>query len=168
MIARIEEKNNPKVLVLLASYNGKPWIAEQLDSILAQESVSICIYISDDASTDDTEQLIHSVYGQDKRIVYQRWDTPSGSAGANFRRLYRTSDLADFDFIALADQDDIWDKHKMTSAISAMSQTGTAGYSCSVMSFWPDGRHQVLSQAPVQRAADFLFEGAGQGKNSAS
>ena len=163
MRTKVNDKNMPKVLVLLASYNGKRWLAEQLESILAQEAVSICIHIADDASTDDTEQFIRSAYGKDDRIVYRRWDTPSGSAGANFRRLYCNSDLSGFDFVALADQDDIWDTKKMASAVFAMSKTGATGYSCSVTSFWPDGRRQVLSQAPTQRAADFLFEGAGQG-----
>lgn len=153
----------PKVLVLLASYNGKKWLAEQLQSILEQESVSVRILISDDASTDGTEHFIRTQYGHDKRIAYHYWDVPSGSAGGNFRRLYRTADLEGFDYVALSDQDDIWDKQKMASAVSAMAASGAAGYSCSVTSFWPDGRKRVLNQIPSPSQADFLFEGAGQG-----
>jgi rhamnosyltransferase len=163
MRTEIEKTSFPRILVLLASYNGKAWLQEQLKSILEQECVIVSIQISDDASTDGTEEFIKAEYGHEARVMYNRWPTPSGSAGANFRRLYRTADLNGFDYVALADQDDIWDKQKMTGAVHAMSQSGAAGYSCAVESFWPDGRTRVLSQASIQRGADFLFEGAGQG-----
>lgn len=163
MSVEIAEKAVPEILILLASYNGRTWLAEQIDSILQQESVTVRIHISDDASNDGTEDFIRDRYGLDLRVVYERRATPSGSAGANFRTLYRTARLEGADFIALADQDDIWDKQKMISAVRAMSQSGAAGYSCSVLSFWADGRKRVLRQASDQRATDFLFEGAGQG-----
>jgi len=42
------------VLVLLAAYNGEQYIAEQLNSILAQKGVKLSIIISVDKSTDAT------------------------------------------------------------------------------------------------------------------
>ena len=44
----------PKVAILMAAYNGRKWIEEQLHSIWSQENVLIDIYISVDLSTDDT------------------------------------------------------------------------------------------------------------------
>lgn len=163
MMTESGRKSFPKVLVLLATYNGHKWLVEQIESILNQELVIVQIQISDDASNDGTEELVRTMYGHDHRISYRRFDVPSGSAGANFRRLYRIADLDGYDFVALADQDDIWDKRKISSAVTAMSRVHAKGYSCSVRSFWPDGRTRVLNQEPAQRRADFLFEGAGQG-----
>jgi rhamnosyltransferase len=153
----------PKILVLLATYNGAQWLGEQVDSILAQEGVDVHIVIGDDVSKDATRSLVASRWGGDGRVVFHAWDTPSGSAGANFRRLYRLVDPAGFDFVALADQDDRWDPRKLLNATAALKRSGAAGYSCSVTSFWPDGREKLTPQDPRTRGADFLFEGAGQG-----
>lgn len=153
----------PRVLVLLATYNGNSWLREQIESILSQVGVAVQIHISDDSSSDGTPDTIATRWGADARVKLESWDERSGSAGANFRRLYRHADLGDFDFVALADQDDIWFPRKLISAIHALRRTGAEGYSSAVESFWPDGRTVLLSQNSVTRSADFLFEGAGQG-----
>lgn len=153
----------PRVQVLLASYNGEPWLREQLESILSQEDVEVHVEIGDDCSRDGTRALIKSTWGNDPRVRLNEWSQSSGSAGANFRRLYRHVDATEFDFVALADQDDVWLSRKLITAIQTMQRTGAQGYSCAVQAFWSDGREQVLAQQSVLRAADFLFEGAGQG-----
>ena len=43
---------HPRVLVLLAAYNGAPWIAEQIDSILDQQEIGVHVAIRDDGSTN--------------------------------------------------------------------------------------------------------------------
>ncbi|WP_310461641.1 glycosyltransferase [Sphaerotilus sp.] len=153
----------PRVQVLLASYNGEPWLREQLESILSQEDVEVHVEIGDDCSRDGTRALIKSTWGNDPRVRLNEWSQSSGSAGANFRRLYRHVDATGFDFVALADQDDVWMPRKILSAIQSLQATGAQGYSCAVQAFWPDGRERVLAQRENLRAADFLFEGAGQG-----
>lgn len=50
------------IAILFASYNGKKWIKEQIDSILNQKDVNISIFISDDLSTDGTVAYIKNVY----------------------------------------------------------------------------------------------------------
>ena len=152
-----------RVLVLLATYNGESWLREQLDSILSQEDVELQILIGDDVSKDGTRELLHDGWRDDPRVKVCAWSKGSGSAGANFRRLYVHADLIGFDFVALADQDDIWMPRKLISAVESLNKTGAQGYSCAVQAFWPDGRVKVLNQNPSTREADFLFEGAGQG-----
>lgn len=153
----------PKVLVLLATYNGKHWLEEQIDSILRQRGVNVSVVIGDDCSDDGTQDLVTRLYGKDARVQFRRWDSPSGSAGANFRRIFRQMPASGFDFVALSDQDDLWLPDKLISAVHAIRRTGSSGYSCAVRSFWPDGRERTLRQTPATRGADFLFEGAGQG-----
>ena len=152
----------PKVLVILASYNGAAWLQEQLDSIHAQENVETVLLIGDDGSSDGSRMLLDAAAaGRNIRVVF--WERPSGSAGANFRRLYREADLYSVDYVALADQDDVWHSHKLSNAITALRENEAQGYSCAVRSFWPDGTGKVLAQCPVTRTGDFLFEGGGQG-----
>lgn len=153
----------PRVLVLLASYNGAAWLRAQIDSILAQTGVEVDIVVGDDASHDATPELLRSGWPGEARIRYRRWDLSSGSAGANFRRLFRAADSAGYDFVALADQDDIWHPDKLGRALEALGRHGAQGYSAAVEAVWPDGRRKTMAQCPRERGADFLFEGAGQG-----
>lgn len=153
----------PKVLVLLATYNGHQWLSEQIHSILAQEGVDVFINIADDGSNDGTRELISQEWAAYPQISVLFRAPGSGSAGANFRQMYRESDAVDFDFVALADQDDIWLSGKLLAGISALRGAGAQGYSCGVRPFWPDGREKDVLQCTTIRLADFLFEGAGQG-----
>jgi rhamnosyltransferase len=157
------ESNLPNVLVLLATYNGKPWLHEQISSILCQEGVNVLIVIGDDNSNDGTKEMLINEWAEESRIQTRFWEKGSGSAGGNFRRLYRQVDVSRFDYVALADQDDVWYPGKLRTALLALETHGAHGYSCAVNSFWSDGREKIISQRPEQRGADFLFEGAGQG-----
>jgi len=153
----------PRFLVLLATYNGAQWLVEQIDSILAQQEVHVDIYITDDNSTDTTRNVIEATWGSDARVHLMPKGPATGSAGANFRRMLRSADLDGYDYISLADQDDIWISQKLATAAAKMRQHGADGYSCAVSSFWPDGRQRVLGQVVRTTGCDFLFEGAGQG-----
>lgn len=152
----------PQVLVLLATFNGAPWLREQLESVLAQQRVEVRVLVGDDMSSDGTLGLLDE-WRDDRRITVCAWDSSSGSAGGNFRRLYAAADLNGIDYVALADQDDIWLSGKLAAAIAALGRNKANGYSCAVRAFWPDGRQKVLAQHAGIRSADFLFEGAGQG-----
>ena len=49
----------PKIVILLSTYNGEDYLAEQLDSLLKQTYSNFIIIIRDDASNDSTEQIIN-------------------------------------------------------------------------------------------------------------
>lgn len=153
----------PRVLVILACYNGAPWLKQQLASILNQNGVSIEILIGDDVSKDGTRDVIATSFGNDTRVSLLTWEKGSGSAGANFRRLFVQREVSAYDYVALADQDDLWLPDKLIGAIEALRKSGAQGYSGAVTAFWPAGEERLLTQNPSVRNADFLFEGAGQG-----
>lgn len=158
-----ESLQRPKVLVLLASYNGREWVNEQIASILAQEGVDVSLIVSDDLSRDGTREVVSADWRGDERVCLRLPTAASGSAGANFRRLFRDVDGDQFDYVALADQDDIWDPRKLCIAVDILKDSGASGYSCAVESFWPSGQTKVIPQNPKMRATDFLLEGGGQG-----
>ena len=153
----------PQVLVLLAAYNGAAWITTQIESILAQEGVAVDIIVRDDRSRDDTAGVVASEFSGNPRVRIVDAEQASGSAGANFRELIVAVDDADFDYVAFADQDDVWLPQKLRAAVDGLRRSGAAGYSGAVEAFWPNGRKQILGQDSRCREADFLFEGAGQG-----
>ena len=152
----------PNVLVLLASYNGSRWIREQMESILAQQGIDLAIAVRDDASTDGTRWEL-ARFENDGRVRIGAATAASGSAARNFLALIRENAADAFDFVAFADQDDLWNPEKLSRACSTLVAAGSVGYSSATVATWEDGRERVLKLSGMPTASDFLFEGAGQG-----
>lgn len=148
----------------MATHNGAPWIKEQVESIMSQDGVQVTLNVFDDCSADDTERQIRDLSRTYSNIEIHRYKHPSGSAGTAFLRAFTRIDARGFDYLALADQDDIWPKNKLMRAAEKLAGKPTAaGYSCSSTAFWSDGTTKILRQNSHVRPLDYLFEGAGQG-----
>ena len=151
------------VSVLLAAYNGRAWLQEQIDSIFSQQHVDITLFVSVDNSSDGTEEWINQLTERENRIQALPHGQRFGSAASNFFRLLRDVDFTHFDYIALSDQDDIWHHDKLSRAIEMLKNTNSDGYSGNVTAFWPDGRQELIDKAQPQAEWDYLFESAGPG-----
>lgn len=151
-----------KVLVLLASHNGAPWIVEQIDSILAQEGVDVRLVVRDDCSTDETRAKI-APFLRHCPVSLTCGDVPTGSAAQNYFNLMRDNPADDVDFIALSDQDDNWNADKLLRACRQLDLDRCAGYSSATVAVWPGGRSTILTQPSRATPSDFLFGGIGQG-----
>lgn len=155
--------NYPKVAVLLAAYNGREWIEEQINSILNQRKVIVTIYISVDLSVDDTYDFVQGLCLSHNNIELLPYGERFGGAAQNFFRLIRDVDFSTYGFVSLADQDDIWNNYKLDRAISMLSESVSVAYSSDMTAFWPDGREQVLRKSYAQRKYDHFFESPGAG-----
>jgi rhamnosyltransferase len=133
-----------------------------MESILAQEGVDIAIAARDDASTDGTRWEL-ARFEDDERVRIVTATAASGSAARNFLTLIRGNPAGAFDFVAFADQDDLWNPDKLRRACSMLVASGSAGYSSATIAAWEDGRERVLKLSGMPTASDFLFGGAGQG-----
>ena len=153
----------PEFAVLLASFDGILWINEQVTSILQQESVNVTIFASDDASQDGTREWLERRSAIDSRVKLLPKSQRFGGAAKNFFRLIRDVEFSHFDYVALADQDDIWMPGKLRAAHNLLGLAGTSAYSSNVTAFWSDGRQKITEKACAQRDYDFLFESAGPG-----
>ncbi|PPC95368.1 MAG: glycosyl transferase family 2 [Methylotenera sp.] len=152
----------PKVLICLATHNGFYYLQEQIESILNQRNISISINISDDLSIDRTIEYLQLIIN-DPRIVLLPSFHKFGSAGRNFYRLIIDSDFSNYDYVAFADQDDIWLPGKLERHIELIQRHHADGVSSNVLAFWPDGKVKLIDKAQAQRGYDFLFESAGPG-----
>jgi rhamnosyltransferase len=158
-----EQAGRPRVLVLLATYNGSRWIREQVESILQQQAVDLTIAIRDDASTDGTRWEL-ARFEHDPRVRITAATAPGGSAAGNFLALIRENPASAFDLVAFADQDDLWNPDKLRRAGELLAASGgAAGYSSATVARWEDGRERLLKLSGAPTTSDFLFEGAGQG-----
>lgn len=98
----VENKNNqPLVSVVLPVYNGENFLREAIQSILDQSFSNYELLIINDASTDNSEQVI--LHFEDSRIVYLKNEKNLGLIGA----LNRGLNIACGKYIARMDQDDI-------------------------------------------------------------
>jgi glycosyltransferase involved in cell wall biosynthesis len=76
--------HTPKVSIGMPVYNGEPFIREALDSLLAQTFTDFELTISDNASTDATEDICREYLAKDDRIRYIR-QTENLGASQNFQ-----------------------------------------------------------------------------------
>ena len=161
--ASVFQNRPPRFAVLLAAFNGAQWIEGQLKSILRQEGVQVDIFVSIDLSSDNTLSIVRDICDSEGCIHVLDYGERFGRASRNFFRIFRDIDFSKFDFVSLADQDDIWLSNKLLLASHMLSKSGAAAYSSNVTAFWPDGRQTLIKKSQMQEQWDFLFEAAGPG-----
>lgn len=106
----------PKVAILLCTYHGQHYLAEQLDSFQAQSHSNWEVWASDDGSEDDTHAILEA--------YQQKWPVgrlsihfgPAEGFAANFLSLTLKTDI-DADYYAYSDQDDVWEPDHLSRAL---------------------------------------------------
>jgi len=151
-----------KICIFLAAYNGENYIVEQLQTILNQTQKPYKILINIDQSSDKTESIVKEFARTNPEIQILNSNKRFGSAAANFIHLLKNTDLTEVEYIALADQDDLWKQDKLEKAIQKLQQVYD-GYSSNVEAFWKDGRQKIILKNQSQQELDYLFESAGPG-----
>jgi rhamnosyltransferase len=106
--------------VLLATYNGSAFIAEQLDSLIAQTEPGWYLLVRDDASTDRTPEIVAAYAANDPRITVLPASQANQGTAANFDRLLRAACEQGAAYVMLMDQDDVWRADKMERQTALM------------------------------------------------
>lgn len=106
-----------QVNVLLATHNGAQYLEEFLDSLAAQVSVKIDLLVSDDSSTDETLDIL-----QRYSSVFQNFTLFTGPKQGPCANFFKLISLADGDFIAFADQDDVWEKDHLVKSCDRIAE----------------------------------------------
>ncbi|WP_081588053.1 glycosyltransferase family 2 protein [Gloeocapsa sp. PCC 7428] len=95
--------NRPRISIGMPVYNGEPYLKDAINSILNQTFEDFELIISDNGSTDRTEEICRTIASQDQRVRYYRNEQNLG-AGWNFNRVV---DLATGEYFRWACHDDI-------------------------------------------------------------
>ncbi|HEM3637064.1 TPA: glycosyltransferase family 2 protein [Streptococcus suis] len=100
-----------KVNILMSTYNGQQFLAEQIRSIQDQSYTDWTLFIRDDGSSDNTKEILKDFERQDSRIHLIDNDK-SDNLGVikSFHKLVN-HDRADYYFFS--DQDDVWLPNKL-------------------------------------------------------
>jgi glycosyltransferase involved in cell wall biosynthesis len=113
-----ESALQPSISVAMATCNGAPFIRQQIDSILAQDLPPAEIVVCDDCSTDGTAELLSDLHAAGKIRYYPNAER-LGVTG-NFKRA--VSLCRKGNWVALSDQDDVWQPDKLRSTAALMEQ----------------------------------------------
>lgn len=151
--------DNPLVSVIMTVYNGEPYLAESIDSILGQTYAPLELIVVDDCSTDNTRATLQT-YGE-RIIVVPRTVNGGIAAGRNSGiRVARGT------FIALADADDIWKPHKLARQMEHFDQHPELDIvHCTLMNFvspeLPESAHATkhFLEGPIANRVSGTFVG---------
>ena len=99
--------SNPKVSIIIPTYNREDLIQRAIKSITGQTNQDYEIIIADDASTDNTEEVIKSI--QNSKIIYFKLDKNSGQCVSRNLAIKK----ARGEYIGFLDSDDEWMPEKI-------------------------------------------------------
>ncbi|PIT88174.1 MAG: hypothetical protein COU29_04145 [Candidatus Magasanikbacteria bacterium CG10_big_fil_rev_8_21_14_0_10_36_32] len=103
-----------KVSINLITYNRADFIVQAMDSILLQTFSDWELIIIDDASTDNTKELVDSYLLKDSRIKYVKQENRCGISRSRNAALK----LSVGKYIAVLDSDDVWsDSNKLKKQV---------------------------------------------------
>ncbi|WP_316763023.1 glycosyltransferase [Pedobacter aquatilis] len=116
-----------KISVVMATYNGAKYLEKQLDSILKQSYAANELIVSDDHSTDGTQDILNK---HKDLNVYQNKN--ARGVISNFK--YAASKANSANYLAFSDQDDIWLSEKLLLCLKALKSIETEKLPCLVYS----------------------------------
>lgn len=104
------------ISIITPTYNCGKFIGETIESVIKQTYENWEMIIVDDCSTDNTKEVVEGYIQKDNRIKYHLLETNSGAAVARTRAM----ELAQGDYMAFLDSDDLWMSNKLESQLRFM------------------------------------------------
>ena len=114
---------NPKVSVIIPTYNRAAKVRNAIASVLAQTFSDLEVIVVDDGSSDDTGQILGESFGD--RIRYYAQANQGVSVARN-----KGIAEARGEWIAFLDSDDLWEKDKLEWQFKALERFGPQCGAC--------------------------------------
>ncbi len=113
---------NPKISVIILTYNRAGLLQECITSVLDQNFEDYELLILDDGSTDDTLQILSSF--KDSRLKFFTFQHSGHVAKLRNIGLQKSAG----EYIAFLDSDDLWHKNHLFSQVNNLEEDTTIGY----------------------------------------
>ena len=120
-----EQISEPEVTIIVPTYRRPTLLKRAINSIQNQTYSNIKIYVCDDASGDDTEQVVIEIANNDSRILYHCNKKNLGLNGNYANAMLKV----DTPFFAFCADDDIFLPHHLENAIDGFKKFPDAGFS---------------------------------------
>lgn len=143
-------RSAPKVTVLMTVYNGERYIPDAIESILAQTVGELELIVVDDASSDNTANILQAFSVRDPRVRILRNDSNLGPYPSANRGL----EAAQSPIIARMDADDVSERERLELQLAFLERNprcllvGSGYRSINAM-----GAVQFVRQNPLEFAA---------------
>jgi glycosyltransferase involved in cell wall biosynthesis len=152
---------NPSVSVLITCFNYGAFVGQAIDSALAQTYPPSEIIVADDASGDNSCEVVESYVSRGLGIKLLR--NPHGGMAANLNSAYRN---CTGDVICLLDADDIFLPGKIEAIVNAFRTHPQAGFAIHRASLVDNqkrqrGMYPLLSALPSGDCAQSTYDNAG-------
>ena len=141
----------PLVSIVLPLYNGRPFIEETLRSVSEQNFQEAELVVVDDGSTDDGPAFVQEFCCADASPILKSLrlirEENAGVAAARNRGIKESAGK----YIALLDQDDLWENDRLSAMVASLAAEGTRwGYSA-FYRFYADGRKVLKADGSPDR-----------------
>lgn len=140
---------SPKVSIGLPVFNGEPYLAAAIESVLAQTFTDFELVISDNASTDATAAICQKYAAQDQRIRYYRSAQNLGAAW-NFNHVFIMAAGTYFKWIAA---DDVISPEFLAACVAILDEDPTVVISYPKTSII-DANGDIIDQYDLKLATD--------------
>lgn len=155
-------ENKPLVSVIMPAYNAEKYISEAIESILNQTFKDFEFIILDDASTDNTGEIIREYADKDQRIVSVKNEKNLYIAGNRNKGI----SLARGKYIVWQDADDISKSHRIYELVKKMESDKNVGICGSYIGLFNEKGIQDVRTYPSSdfkiRSAIFKFSPVAQ------
>lgn len=134
------------VSVIMPTWNSARYVGESIESVLNQSYANLELIITDDASTDDTPEILREYAKRDSR-VHVILNKTNGGAGITRNCSIKA---ARGQYIAFCDSDDRWDQHKLMQQLTFMREKDVALCFCPYYTCGPDNEYLGYVSAPLR------------------
>ncbi|MFO7899046.1 MAG: glycosyltransferase family A protein [Planctomycetota bacterium] len=117
----MSEDTRPRVSAVIPAYNAERFVAEAVDSALAQTHPNVEVVVVDDGSTDGTPDVLER-YDDDPRVRVLRQEH-AGPAAARNRAIAEASG----EYVAFLDADDLWEPAKTQKQLALFREREDLG-----------------------------------------
>jgi teichuronic acid biosynthesis glycosyltransferase TuaG len=117
-------EDGPLVSVLTPTWNSERFVAETIESVLAQTHRPVELVVVDDASGDGTVALVEQYARRHPEVRLIRFDERAGPC----RRRNDALDVARGELLAWLDADDVWEPRKLELQVAALAADASAGF----------------------------------------
>jgi glycosyltransferase involved in cell wall biosynthesis len=121
--AASDKRRQPRVRVILPTYNRAFVVAEAVQSVVDQTFTDWELLIIDDGSTDETRNVLKQIRERDDRIHVLHQNNGGAAKARNQGITYP----GDHELIAFIDSDDLWESYHLSEAVQVIEQYPSVG-----------------------------------------
>jgi len=144
----------PKVSVIVPNYNHAPYLRQRIDSILNQTYRGFELILLDDCSTDNSRDIL-SLYKNHPKVTHL--DFNSKNSGSTFKQWVKGIELAQGDYIWIAESDDWSDISFLEIVITEMDKRANVGLAFT-SSIYFDSNQRILDNNISQNTNELFCE----------